>query len=207
MTTSSKNSVWKEIKFWAVSFLVLALLFEIISSMFFVHRYATKKPVIFYMVEKYTARHPELSLYHKMHELVRPDSAPSISRQIADHIWEANKYSYEPWLQFKVLDYQSKYVNIKGFERKCFPSEFINPRFADTIDVYFMGGSTMYGYNVSDAETIPSQFLRIYKSKYPSGKSVRIRNFGIPYYYSKQELLFAIETDLRRKKTGCCCFP
>src|SRR5690606_28823180 len=42
---------------------------------------------------------------------------------------------------------------------------------------------------VSDAETIPSQFVRLYQERYPEGQSIAVRNFGMPYYYSKQELI------------------
>ena len=186
---SSRKSVWKELKYWAVAMLIMAILFEIVSSMFFSYKYGGGKFALQQTAERFVTDKPQLSHYHKIQNEVRPDSSAETSRRIADEIWDANKYSYEPWLQFKVTDLESKYVNIKGFDRKSIPSEFINPKSKDTFDIYFFGGSTMYGYNVSDAETIPSQFLKLYKEKYPNGKSVRIRNLGIPYYFSKQELL------------------
>jgi lysophospholipase L1-like esterase len=57
------------------------------------------------------------------------------------------------------------------------------------VDIFFFGGSTTFGFNVADNETIPSQFLELYKSKYPKGRSVRVFNFGTPTYYSYQELM------------------
>jgi lysophospholipase L1-like esterase len=189
MSNASGRSISREIKYWIIILLVLALFFEMISSMVFYRKYGAEKLAIIQLTGKFFEKGPELSLYHKMHEMTRPDSAPAVSRNIADQIWEANNYSYEPWLMFKVTDYQSTFVNVNGFQRKCIPSEFINTVSNDTVDIYFFGGSTMYGWNVSDAETIPSQFLELYRNKYPHGKSVRIRNYGIPYYYTKQELL------------------
>lgn len=189
MAQRSKLSFWKELKYLIILILILGFLFEMIASMIFFRKYATGNLAIMNLAERFRNRSPDLSKYHRMHELVRPDSAPALTRRIADETWEANKYSYEPWLLFKVTDYKSMYVNITGFERKSIPDKFINTASADTLDIFFMGGSTMYGYNVSDAETIPSQFLRIYMQKYPSGKSIRIRNYGVPYYYSKQELI------------------
>lgn len=183
------KKLWAEFKYWAISLFILAFLFEMISSMVLYRKYATSKLAILHLTKNYFNNRPDQSLYHRMHEMVRPDSTPEMTRRIADEIWDANKYTYEPWLMFKVIDYQSKYVNVNGFERRSIPAEYINPSSTDTIDIYFFGGSTMYGYNVSDAETIPSQFMKIYQKENPGGKSVRIKNFGIPYYYSKQELI------------------
>lgn len=185
----AKPSIWKQIYYWIVCFFILAFFFEMISSMILYRKYTTGNLAILHFADKMVKKTPPLSLYHDVQEKVRPDSSKTTSRAIADAIWEANKYSYEPWLQFRAADYKSEYVNISGFERKCVPNVFINKKSSDTIDIYFFGGSTMYGYNVSDAETIPSQFLDLYRKKFPSGKSVRIKNFGVPYYYSKQELL------------------
>jgi hypothetical protein len=79
-------------------------------------------------------------------------------------------------------------VNVSGFERKSSPSTYINTSSSDTLDIYFFGGSSMYGNDLADAETIPSQFLKILQKDNP-GRSVRVRNFGVPYYYSKQQLI------------------
>lgn len=183
------KGIWSDIKYWTFSFFILALLFEMISSVVFFHRYSMGNFATAELFKKFRNRKPDLSRFHKMHEMVRPDSGAAISRQIADETWEANKYTYEPWLQFKVADFTSNYVNISGFERKSIPDVFVNPGSKDTIDIFFMGGSAMFGYNASDYETIPSQFLRLYRQKYPKGRSVRVHNYGIPYYYSKQELM------------------
>ncbi len=189
MAQLPKKSLLKTIKKWLILLIVFGFLFEMISSMVFFRKYGTASLAIVQLIGKYMDKSPGLSLYHKMHEMTRPDSSAKTWRSIADEIWEANKYSYEPWLMFKVADYTSTYVNVKEFERKSIPSEFINSSSPDTINIYFFGGSTMYGWNLSDAETIPSQLLDIYRKKYPNGKSVRIHNYGIPYYYSKQELM------------------
>jgi lysophospholipase L1-like esterase len=189
MAQPSKKSAWGKIKYWAIMLIVLAFLFEMFSSMVLFRKYSTAPLAIMQLLKKYTDNSPSLSLYHKMHILTRPDSSAEMCKRVADEIWEANKYSYEPWLMFRVSDYKSTYVNVKGFERKCIPSESINSSSDDTVDIFFFGGSTMYGWNLTDAETIPSQLLDVYKKKYPNGKSVRIRNYGIPYYYSKQELM------------------
>lgn len=186
---SREKKVWSELKYWAIMLLVMAFLFELVSSIIFSYKYGGNKFAIAQTAARFIKDGPELSHYHKVHNLVRPDSSAEISRRIADEIWDANKYTYEPWLQFRVTDHKSTYVNVNGFERKSIPAISAGNTQGDTIDIYFFGGSTMYGYNVSDAETIPSQFLQLYTAKYPQGKPVRIRNVGVPYYFSKQELL------------------
>jgi hypothetical protein len=189
MNTGKQKTLWVRFRSWIITLLVLLFLFEMFSSMIFFQKYGTAPLAIVQLIKKYTEKSVPQTLYHKMHILTRPDSSKQASIQIANEIWAANNYSYEPWLMFRVADYSSAYVNVTGFERKCSPSEFINPLVNDTIDIFFFGGSTMYGWNLSDAETIPSQLLNLYKQKYPNGKSVRIRNYGITYYYSKQELM------------------
>lgn len=189
MPEPTKRSFWYHAKYWVVMILLLGIIFELITSILYNYKYGGGKLAMVQIAQRFFDRSPSVATYHNVHKLVRPDSSTDISSQIADEIWAANKYSYEPWLQFRVTDYKSKYVNISGFERKSIPNEIINRTSSDTLNVYFFGGSTMYGYNVADAETIPSQFLQIYKSRFPKGKSIRIHNFGIPYYYSKQELL------------------
>lgn len=206
MPRSSKTSVWKEIKYWTFTFVALAFLFEMISSMVFRSRYVSPQPAIVHLASKFFDDKPDPSFYHKVHEMVRPDSSAEANKQIADEIWAANKYGYEPWLQFRVIDFNSKYVNISGFKRKSIPEEFINPNSDDTIDVFFFGGSTMYGYNATDKETIPSQFIDIYKSKYPQGKSIRVHNYGVPYYYSKQELMLLTRLITEGKRPNIVAF-
>jgi lysophospholipase L1-like esterase len=189
MNTNPGKTFGGRFKSWLTATIVLVFLFEMLCSMIFFQKYGTAPLATIQLIKKYTDKTVPQSLYHQMHVLTRQDSGRQTCIQIADEIWAANKYTYEPWLMFRVSDYNSKYVNVKGFERRCSPSEVINPLSRDTIDIFFFGGSTMYGWNLSDAETIPSQLLNIYKSKYPNGKSVRIRNYGITYYYSKQELM------------------
>lgn len=109
-----------------------------------------------------------------------------ISSLVSKH--DPEQYTYEPWMMFRIADYHSKDININGFERKSVPDSFIRKGQGDTIDVYFFGGNTMFGERLTDSETIPSKFVSAYESQNPSN-SLRVKNFGIPHYYSKQELM------------------
>ena len=122
-------------------------------------------------------------------QLVRPDSSQKINQQISDENFAANKLVYEPWIEFGNVNYSGEYVNIQGLNRASIPSIAGFGKGIDTVIIYFFGGSTLYGYNVSDNETIPSFFTQLYQQKYPNARPIKIYNYGIPYYYSYQELL------------------
>jgi hypothetical protein len=47
----------------------------------------------------------------------------------------------------------------------------------------------MFGFNVTDSETLPSQFVFKYRQQFPQGRSIRVHNFATPTYYSYQELI------------------
>lgn len=110
--------------------------------------------------------------------------------QVAKELFkdDAKHFTYEPWLMFRSADYSSENFNSKGFERKSAPAEYINTGTGDTMDIYFFGGSSLYGPDVTDSETIPSQFIKQCNASHPA-TSIRVRNFAVPMYYSKQELM------------------
>jgi len=58
----------------------------------------------------------------------------------------------------------------------------------------FYGGSTMWGFGVSDANTIPSRFARF-------SKTILARNFGQQAYVSRQELNYLL-TNVVRGRIG-----
>ncbi|MBL7697392.1 MAG: hypothetical protein JNK79_04520 [Chitinophagaceae bacterium] len=158
---SRLKKVWSEIKYWFFILLFLGLLFEMVASMMLYRKYTTGK----------------LAILHFTKELFKNDDAHATSN-----------FTYEPWMMFRIADYHSQRINVNGFERNSSPAQFINSSSKDTVDIYFFGGSSMFGVSLADAETIPSQFVKIVQ-KNNSVKSIRVRNFGVPHYYSKQELV------------------
>ena len=171
--------------------LLLFVLIEVIFSVFFYHKHGNEKLATIEamkMVKQMVKGQPS-SVNVDNQKLVRPDASEEVNRQIAEETNKSNRFEYEPWIEFKNIDYQGKYVNVSGLQRKSIPSEYINSSSTDTIDIFFFGGSTTFGFNVADNETIPSQFVQLYKAKHPNGKSVRVHNFGTPTYYSYQELM------------------
>ena len=123
------------------------------------------------------------------HFLVRPDSSKEVNIKIADEAMKSNRFVQDSWVEFRNMDFNGFYMHMAGSTRNMQPGEYFNSESDDTLDIYFFGGSTMFGFNVLDYETIPSQFVQLYKERFPKGKSIRVVNYGTPTYYSYQELI------------------
>jgi hypothetical protein len=123
------------------------------------------------------------------HILTRPDSSKEVNTRIADEAMKSNRFVQDSWVEFRNMDFNGSYMHMYGPKRLTQPDAYYNPSSNDTIDIYFFGGSTMFGFNVLDYETIPSQFVQLYKERFHDGKSIRVYNYGTPTYYSYQELI------------------
>jgi lysophospholipase L1-like esterase len=183
----------KKLVYLLVLFIAVLLLAELVTSVFYYHQYGQRKLALaelFYSVKttaklkKEAAEQKQKNYYNQ--QLVRPDSSKQMTRQVFDETMASNHFIYEPWVEFRNADFKGRYVNTKGFIRKSIP-DFVQKQSSDTITVWFFGGSTMFGFNVADFETIPSQFAKLYHDSSKYSASLRIINFGIPYYFSYQE--------------------
>ena len=92
---------------------------------------------------------------------------------------------YEPFTQFKERPYQGKYVNVdrSGFRHTKNQKPWPPP--AGGLNIFLFGGSTTFGYGVSDDQTIASHLQDYLTNRL--GQDVRIYNFGRGWYYSTQE--------------------
>ncbi|HEX6180658.1 MAG TPA: SGNH/GDSL hydrolase family protein [Chitinophagaceae bacterium] len=191
MENKPKRTATTKLLYIVIILLLFLILIEVIFSVFFYHRYGKEKLATIEAMKmaKQIAKGKPSSVNVENQKLVRPGSTEEMNRQIAEETNNSNRFEYEPWIEFRNIDYQGKYVNVNALQRRSIPSQFINPNSKDTIDIFFFGGSTTFGFNVADEETIPSQFLQLYKTKFPNGKSIRVHNYGTPTYYSYQELM------------------
>jgi hypothetical protein len=191
MAVNKKRSSVRGIIYTLILFAILFGVIEIIFSLFFYHQQSSEKLAIVEAGKrlKGVLRASPGSVNVENQKLVRPDSSEAINKQIAEEINQSNKFQYEPWVEFENVDYAGKFVNIQNALRKTSPDAYFNPGSKDTMEIFFFGGSTIFGFNLSDEETIPSQFVKRYQQQYPNGKSIRVRNFGTPTYYSLQELM------------------
>ena len=86
---------------------------------------------------------------------------------------------YEPWLNVRFPDVSGPYVNTSGLLRKSLAPDSPGP-----LKYYFFGGSTTFGINVEDRETLPSHFQELSnRSKAP----IQVLNYGQPHYGSASE--------------------
>ena len=102
----------------------------------------------------------------------------------------AVEYQYSPWVQFSMPIIKSRFLNTNGLRRSNGNDEeggswATNMPDKKHFDVYFFGSSHMFGYALPDNKTIPAKFEKIA----PKKLNVRAFNFGVPYYFSRQETL------------------
>jgi hypothetical protein len=129
------------------------------------------------------------SALYQQYYLARPDSGKEANQKIAKEVIESNKFEYSPWVEYKNIDFSGEYINTKGLVRKTSPEQYVSKVDSKVYKIYFIGGSTMYGLNVTDKETIPSFFVDEYRKAYPEGQSIHVYNFGICAYHSYSELM------------------
>lgn len=135
-----------------------------------------------------THKKDDRSVAYKNQQLARPDSSEAVNKLIADEAIEANGFDFQPWIGFSAKSYNGKYLHVNGAIRKTIPDVSSSSSPHDTLLIYFLGGSTMFGFNVADAETIPSYFVKLYQGK-QYNRPVKAVNYAIPAYYSYNELM------------------
>lgn len=191
MAEKKPVSMGKRLLFIIVTFFILFLIVEVIMSVYYYHQYGNSKlATVEFARTMRNAMRPKLSPYSPENQKkARPDSSDAFNDLVTKETALSNAYEYEPWIEFKNIDYTGSYMNIKDKVRKSIPDSYYNPAATDTLLIYFFGGSTTFGFNVADFETIPSYFVEAYKQKYPNAKSIKVVNWGCPNYYSYQELM------------------
>lgn len=121
--------------------------------------------------------------------LARPDSSNEVNKQIVQEAIASNHFEYAPWAEYKNIDFSGRYISTRGFTRTTTPDSDLSSDSMQLKKIYFFGGSTMYGVNITDRETIAAAFVSIYKQQFPQGISIRVVNYGIPAYHSYNELM------------------
>lgn len=185
--------IFKRLLYYSALCFFCFLIAEAILSIAFHYKYGNNKLAVTDFVISVKSRfiNPKLSkqevdVQYRNQQLVRNGKADDLSKQIVQEMAAANSFEFDPWLQFRNTDITSKYVNTKGFVRKSIPS-FV-PKGTDTLRIWFFGGSTMWGFNVTDEETIPSKFAQLYHTTDRYKKSLEVVNYGVRAYICFQEM-------------------
>jgi hypothetical protein len=105
--------------------------------------------------------------------------------ELSDEITDSalNK-TYDPYLGWRVVDFHGRYVNVSHATRRSYEPAGAGDRRA--VQVYFFGGSTMFGAFQRDGHTIPSEFARLAQA---DGLTVRVVNKAQLAYMNWQEVL------------------
>jgi hypothetical protein len=201
----------KKFVYFFILIICTVLLAEIVTSIFYYHQYGKNKLALaelYHTVKDKQNRNRATTAkqqqQYKNQELIRTGEAPAMYHQLVDETLESNYFIYEPWLEFRFFDYSGTYVNKKGFERTSVPG-FVQ-KGTDTITIWFMGGSTTFGFMSADSETIPSQFAGLWKEHAATTASLEVHNFGVPYYFSYQEYQLFIRLLGQKKRPDYVIF-
>ena len=108
----------------------------------------------------------------------------------------AAEMEYAPWIQFTYPTIKSTFLNTSNQIRSNGNPEIymVDMPTKQHFNIYFFGGSTLFGFAERDSETIPAHFEKISPKKY----NVKTYNYGVPYYFSRQESVL-FESLLRQK--------
>ena len=112
----------------------------------------------------------------------------------ADYLAELSslEYEYLPFIESRMLPFSGRYINGGAGVRESHQAVGED---ADVPEVWFLGGSTMWGEGQRDDHTIPSEIARLADE---AGTPIRVVNLGERGYVSRQELeLFDRELFLR----------
>jgi hypothetical protein len=97
------------------------------------------------------------------------------------HAWDG-KY-YDPYLGWRLAGFKGRYVNVKDGIRRSYEPKATG---GDPVEIYFLGGSAMFGWFQRDQHTIPSEVARLAEA---DGIPVRVVNYATPAYVNWQESL------------------
>ncbi|MDX1502952.1 MAG: SGNH/GDSL hydrolase family protein [Thermoanaerobaculia bacterium] len=105
-------------------------------------------------------------------------------RELLAETW-SRTYLYRPFVQHREGPFTGRYVNVSrhGFRHVADQSPW--PPAEDELVVFFLGGSTTYGYGVPDGSTIPSVAQDLLRER--CARRVSVFNFGGGNFYSEQE--------------------
>lgn len=104
--------------------------------------------------------------------------------QLLEETW-SRPLVFEPFTQFKERPFHGTYINVHAAGYRLSWGQATWPPNKDYFNIFVFGGSTIFGYGLSDNETIPSQLQMILRNK--TGRKVCVYNFARGHYYSTQE--------------------
>lgn len=138
-----------------------------------------EEPQVDPRVQSGRGRHVDLEAYSRL-------SPGQVNELLDDQdVFTSKGFLYAPWVQFHAPEFHSRWLNTdsNGYRITKAPPSSSRERFK----VFVFGGSTTFGYGVSDEHTIPSYLQTLLEGE-ALARTVAVSNYGQGYYYSSQEM-------------------
>ena len=185
----------RKVLFYCIMIAMLLVLLELISRAYY-YQHLSRHPIAIVQLMKdmkqgatsLMARDTAKKRVEKAEEMLRPGWPASEIEAIGNEQTAANSAVFRPWVEFTFRDFHGKYIHVTDGVRRSAPDRSDDSA-GNPLKILFLGGSTMYGFDLADEETIPSCFVRAYRQLHPHGRPIRVVNFGTPFYHSYQELI------------------
>ncbi len=105
--------------------------------------------------------------------------------QLLNETW-FRPVAFEPYTQFKESAYNGQFVHVSKDGFRTVENQGDWPIDKQALNVFVFGGSTAFGYGVSDNQTIANYLQKELQVLIPD-KNVKVYNFGRGVYFSTQE--------------------
>jgi hypothetical protein len=115
----------------------------------------------------------------------RPEEVLALLHETWDEV--DRRARYEALTEFSEAPFRRTYVHVESGGFRAGTAQGAWPPDPASFNIFVLGGSTTFGYGVSDDETLPSAIQDC--APRPDGRAVHAYNFGRASYFSTQELL------------------
>ena len=138
---------------------------------------------------------------------------PKVATEIAlefDRWGSSQPYMFNPWTTSMTMPYKSNHINVVrddvlNFRRNGSNNYQDLKKTGKPIIIWAFGGSTMFGFGVSDQNSIPARIERNLKKRFVN-RPVKVFNFGQPYWHSSVEIAAYISLLRRKQPPGVVIF-
>lgn len=134
--------------------------------------------------DKSAAQNPVRQKYGERVQQARPGMSRGEVDQLLHETW-SRPVVYDPFDQFRERPFSGKYVNVSPEGTRRVKDQGPWPPDDGNYNIFVFGGSTAFGYGVSDEQTIASYLQEALTTG--TTRPVRVYNFGCNSYYSSQE--------------------
>lgn len=198
----------KKILYSFFALFLLLLLIEALLSVIYFQQYGGERFAILSVVRKIrqvNQNRTPVIIDTVFESVIRPGVSLDEVQKIHAENDTAGFYDYAPWVMHKTRNFSGKYFHVYNFLRSSLPSKYIVQPGSKPIRIFFLGGSTMFGIGVTDTETIPAQLINICKEKNIT-VNIEVFNYGIPAYYSYQELMLLTQLLFNKQEIDIVIF-